>query len=255
MRLNPPERSLLRLALLWAVLGALATAAVLPYTLALYPARAAQLPPLGILVLASVAQSFVLLLGLSWLGLRLGRPLGLDSPLVRAWLERQPPSQPPSTLVRAGVAGLLIGGGLLLLDRLFAPLLPPLAGLTLPTVALWKRLLASGYGGITEELLLRLFLMTLLAWLLRRSFVRRQGLTPPWVFWAAILLAALLFGAAHLPAASTLWPLTAGVVVRTLALNALAGVGFGYLYWKRGLEHAMLAHFCADLVLHGVGGS
>jgi membrane protease YdiL (CAAX protease family) len=39
-----------------------------------------------------------------------------------------------------------------------------------------------------------------------------------------------------------------------LALNALGGVVFGSLYWRRVLEHAMLAHFCADLVLHGIGG-
>jgi len=25
---------------------------------------------------------------------------------------------------------------------------------------------------------------------------------------------------------------------------------FGGLFWKYGLEHAMLAHFCADLMLH-----
>lgn len=33
-------------------------------------------------------------------------------------------------------------------------------------------------------------------------------------------------------------------------LNMLAGIVFGALYWKLGLEHAMVAHFCADLVLH-----
>ena len=67
-----------------------------------------------------------------------------------------------------------------------------------------------------------------------------------------ILGAALLFGAGHLPAAAQVWPLDAIVVARVLLLNALAGVVFGWLYWKRGLEVAMLAHFSADLVLHVV---
>ncbi|MCV4861147.1 hypothetical protein OFB63_34375, partial [Escherichia coli] len=79
----------------------------------------------------------------------------------------------------AGVAGLLTGGGLLALDRLFAPLLPPTAQGTLPAVARWKRLLASFYGGINEELLLRLFLMTLVAWLLGRIFSRSPRAEPP----------------------------------------------------------------------------
>ena len=61
---------------------------------------------------------------------------------------------------------------------------------------------------------------------------------------------ALVFGAGHLPMAAKLVPLTAGVVARVVAYNALAGLVFGWLYWKRGLEHAMLAHFSADLVLH-----
>jgi hypothetical protein len=33
-------------------------------------------------------------------------------------------------------------------------------------------------------------------------------------------------------------------------LNALVGLLTGTLFWKYGLEHAMLAHLCADLVLH-----
>jgi membrane protease YdiL (CAAX protease family) len=33
-------------------------------------------------------------------------------------------------------------------------------------------------------------------------------------------------------------------------LNSLAGLVFGWLYWRRGLKAAMVAHFSADLVLH-----
>ena len=38
-----------------------------------------------------------------------------------------------------------------------------------------------------------------------------------------------------------------------LALNGIAAIPFGYLYWKRGLESAMIAHFCADFVIYVVG--
>ena len=40
------------------------------------------------------------------------------------------------------------------------------------------------------------------------------------------------------------------VIARTLLLNGIGGVAFGWLYWKRGIEAAMLAHFSTDLVLH-----
>lgn len=80
-----------------------------------------------------------------------------------------------------------------------------------------------------------------LAWLLARV----HGMpTRPWVLFAAIVFAAAVFGAGHLPLAARLVPLTSDVVARVIAYNALGGLVFGWLYWKRGLEHAMLAHFC-----------
>ncbi|MNG42185.1 hypothetical protein D3C84_1318920 [compost metagenome] len=48
--------------------------------------------------------------------------------------------------------------------------------------------------------------------------------------------------------------LSAAVIARTIILNALLGVWFGYLYWRKGLEYAIIAHMSADLVLHGIIG-
>jgi membrane protease YdiL (CAAX protease family) len=70
------------------------------------------------------------------------------------------------------------------------------------------------------------------------------------VYWAAIVLAALIFGILHLPAVAQTTALTKVVVLRTVMLNALAGIAFGWLFWRRGLEQAMVSHFSADLVLH-----
>lgn len=68
-------------------------------------------------------------------------------------------------------------------------------------------------------------------------------------FWTAIILVAVLFGLGHLPTTSAMAPLTQMLVVRAVVLNAIAGIVFGYLYWKRGLEAAMLAHMSAHLVM------
>ena len=42
------------------------------------------------------------------------------------------------------------------------------------------------------------------------------------------------------------------MITRALLLNGIGGIVFGWLYWKRGLLAAMLAHFSADIVLHVV---
>jgi membrane protease YdiL (CAAX protease family) len=107
--------------------------------------------------------------------------------------------------------------------------------------------LASFYGGIVEEVELRLFFATLLAWLLYLLSGKQRA---AWQRGTAVVLAALVFGAAHLPAAAQMWPLDAVVVARTVLLNALAGLVFGWFYLRQGLESAILSHFCADLVLH-----
>jgi membrane protease YdiL (CAAX protease family) len=116
--------------------------------------------------------------------------------------------------------------------------------------AAWKGFLASFYGGIAEEILLRLLVMSFLAWLGRFVSKTQEGKPTSAVFWIANILAAVLFGLGHLPATSMLMPLTPLVITRAILLNGIGGVIFGWLYWKRGLESAMVAHFSADIVLH-----
>lgn len=89
--------------------------------------------------------------------------------------------------------------------------------------------------------------MTLVVWLVARLRRRLPGNA---TFQLAIVLAAVLFGVGHLPAAAHIWGLDAIVVLRTIVLNAVFGIACGWLYWRRGLEMAILAHFSADIVLH-----
>ena len=41
-------------------------------------------------------------------------------------------------------------------------------------------------------------------------------------------------------------------MARALLLNGIGGVTFGWLYWKQGLEAAMVAHFTANVLVHGL---
>jgi membrane protease YdiL (CAAX protease family) len=111
-------------------------------------------------------------------------------------------------------------------------------------------LLASFFGGIDEEIQLRLFALSLLVWLARFLFRKPDGRPTATAFWTANIVAAILFGLGHLPLTSMLTPLTPVIVARAVVLNGLLGLALGYLYWKRGLESAMISHFSADLLLH-----
>jgi membrane protease YdiL (CAAX protease family) len=130
----------------------------------------------------------------------------------------------------------------------FQPNLPQLP--TTPRISLWANLLTVFYGGIVEEVLLRLFLMTLLVWVFSR-FQKSQNKISDFIYWTAIVLSTLFFGLGHLPPiASFFGGLTPLLVIRALIANGLLGILFGYLYWKKGFEYAILSHMSADLFLH-----
>ena len=100
-----------RLAAFWTVAGVLGTLAVFPYALAINPILVAQLPmPLPALAAAQTAQTGILLLLLSWVGLRLGQPIGLDSPFARALVgHKKLPTVSRRTLAGAVLAGTAAG--------------------------------------------------------------------------------------------------------------------------------------------------
>jgi membrane protease YdiL (CAAX protease family) len=60
----------------------------------------------------------------------------------------------------------------------------------------------------------------------------------------------VVFGVGHLPVALLVVPhitlLLAGYVI---AANSVFGLVAGYLYWKKGLESAMIAHIFTHLVI------
>jgi hypothetical protein len=193
-------------------------------------------------------QAGVLCWALGWLGLFLGARFGLDAPWLRAWIYRQPrhPSRQArwwlATLLGVLAALLVVGIQSIGSPWHHAPDTATAFG------SAWRGALASFYGGIVEEIECRLLLVSLFVWLL--AWLNGQQ-ARPWMFVVAIVLAALLFGAGHLPAAFAIGVAhTPLAIARIVPLNALVGLIAGGLFWKYGLEHAMLAHFCADLVLH-----
>ena len=101
------------------------------------------------------------------------------------------------------------------------------------------------YGGITEELLIRFGLMTLIVFLLQKISKSNAKYT----YWIGILLSAFLFALGHLPVVINTIGLSAPIFTYILLANATAGILFGWLYWKKGIEAAMIAHITFHAIM------
>lgn len=245
-----------RLSILLTLLGFAGALAVLPLVLSMVAAipNGRTPPPLALLAVGSVLQATVLAGAAAFAGVALAQRVGLPLGALEALAERRPaPAGTGRRLLIAAAVGAAVGLVLLVLDAVVLPGAHATAA-TLD-VPLWRRLLAGlVYGGVNEELLLRLFFVSLLAWLFARAWRRGPVRVGPVVMITAILVAAVLFGLGHLPAAAMMGELTPATVVRVLVLNALAGTVFGCLYWRRGLDSAMVAHAAAHLPLQLLAG-
>jgi membrane protease YdiL (CAAX protease family) len=239
-----------RTAALLTLASALSGALLIPYLLKLRP-ELPDLLPIWQLVILQALNTALLCGPLALIGLKLGAAHQLRAPYLDALANRRPlPKLPPRLAMTSLAIGAAAGLHILLVDALvFTPIMPEPISPPPPTIEWWRGLLASLYGAIAEEILTRLFLVSALVSALKLLFARSRA--TPAIYWSAILIAAALFGALHLPAASHIWPLTPVVILRTLSLNMIVAIPCGYLFWRRrSLEHAMLAHLGADLVLH-----
>lgn len=235
---------------------------VTPYTLelthdALAKAQERMRRPRWVLVLLQSAQSVVLLGVATFLGLLLAPRIGPGVPLLQGLLAgKDVTARATAMVVPALILGVASSLVVLLLEiAVFWPRLPRVMRETFPIPALWKRLLASVYGGVDEEILLRLFLLSLLAWLIGLVWHLPSGAPTLGALWVATVLAAAIFGLGHLPATAAIVKITPLLIVRALVLNGIIGIATGYLFWTYGLEAAILAHCAADVVLHGIGDS
>ena len=98
------------------------------------------------------------------------------------------------------------------------------------------------YGAVIEEVMLRLFMLSLIAFILYKLFGKKREKPATWILVAANALAAVLFAAGHLPATFLLLGDSPLLIFRCFLLNGGFGLAFGYLYRKYGLRYAMIAH-------------
>lgn len=245
----------------WVYLGLLfasllGTLAVLPFMASLFR----QVMPNGLplemlpaLLFITVLMELVFSAVAIGLGLWLGRKIGLEVPAsdrVQVVAGTRP------TLGSILVLGTVLGIATGVFDLLLAQALDGFqfrkgaaAAFVMPPP--WECLLLSAGAAVREEVWLRLGFLTLLAYLGTKLCGRNRP--PTAVFWSANVLSALLFGAMHIPQTNMLIGLSAPVLAFVLIGNGVPGLVFGWLFWRRGLLAAMVAHFWLDVVLKIIG--
>ncbi len=205
-----------------------------------------------LLKFGSLLQPALLLMIAVLTGTTLARKVGLSSPAAEALAGGGDVVQALRPQWIPGIAGGVAGGfAIVAIAAIWKPFLPPAVvtqitemGNLLPVLT---RVL---YGGFTEELLLRWGWMTFLVWIPWRIFQQQHELPKPQFVIGAIVISSLLFAVGHLPIASLLVPnLTFALTSYVIAANSAFGFIAGYLYWKKGLESAILAHSIAHIVM------
>ncbi len=235
-----------------ALIGALA---LTPYVLRLVktskkPAKASP----GVVALAGFLQNAGLFGLVAAGGLYVSGVVGLKPvPLIDAWLAGRPDPNAGHVLECAALLGAGAGAAMFAADLVLLPRLPALLDLARKS-SLLENFLASFYGGVNEELLTRLLGVSGVAWVFARVQGLPTGHPPGAAFWWAIVIMTVLFGLGHLPAArAVMGRLTPLAIFRSLLLNAPVGVLCGWLFWRVGLEAAIVAHFTVDIVYHLFG--
>lgn len=200
----------------------------------------------------SVIQPAVLLAVAVLLGVLLARRVGLHSPFLESVAAEQPSPQTLRPQLVPAVVGGVIGGACILLTaaiskQLFTPAVLERIGTLQGLLPLPTRLL---FGGIAEELLLRWGFMTLVVWIGWRLFQKGQGRPSSMTLVLAILISSLIFGAGHLPLAVMLvGEVTASIVFFVIVANSAFGIVAGFLFWRYGLESAIIAHMLVHIAL------
>lgn len=207
--------------------------------------------PMETLQVAAAVQSILLVALASVVGALLSAKVGLSAPVLSAIVSRGNIRSALLPQLLPGVIGGLFGAVVII--GFYAWLPGELAVLQASgSIPLAARVL---YGGVTEEVLIRWGLMTLVAWAAWRMLQRGRGEPSATVVWLAIGISALLFGVSHVPSVVTaIGAVSSSVVVYVTVGNAMFGIAAGYLFWRYGLEAAITAHVLAHLLAYAVRG-
>jgi hypothetical protein len=213
------------------------------------PEAAGKFSPIALKFLSLINPTIFLIVAVTTGGF-MAPMTGLRSPLTEGIISKEPIGSILKEQLKWGIPLGLISGLLIIsYTYLMIPVLPQayidlLDKLPISPVTRFL------YGGITEEILLRWGFMTLLVFMIWKIFFKKKENPGYDIYWTAIIISAIVFGAGHLPIAFILVKDT-GIMFLSFVIiaNAFFGIAAGWLYWKKGLESAMMAHMAAHCIL------
>lgn len=234
-------------------ISSLSVVAIMPYILTLQKDVLEAAPiPLPLVILISILQSTILFAILIFFWLKLSDKLGFKTPILEKIISKEKANVDIKSIIKTSIIlGFWVGIIIVLLDFLFTT-----SGTTISifqkSVPIWQGFLASFYGWISEEIVMRLFFMTTILWIVSKLLKNNNIIKNKTIVWSAIIIAALVFWVWHLPITASLTTVTPLVIFRALLLNGIWWLVFGWLYWKKGLESAIIAHFSTDIIIQVV---
>lgn len=193
-----------------------------------------RFPPDIIMGVITAMQAVGYGIALGAAGIWLGKKTGL-------WKDERTITKQP--LIASIIVSIVGGSTLILSDLLFFGKYSEVVMSSYNAKPTFSYLIAAiVYGGVIEEVMLRLFWMTLVVFVLWKVFDRKNGRPSTAILITANMIAALLFAAGHLPATAITLGLSPMIVFRCFLLNGGCGLLFGWLYRKYGLRYSMIAH-------------
>ena len=131
---------------------------------------------------------------------------------------------------------------------LATPHIGPAAGVQ-EVLPWWSGVALALYAAIDEELMFRFGVMTLVVWFIAHLLPGEDGAPNVYGWWFAVALSALIFELAHVAPLGVPDPAVAAAETSLQAVRIAVGGLLGWLYWRRGLESAVVAHLTYDLTL------
>ncbi|WP_406662033.1 CPBP family glutamic-type intramembrane protease [Methanolobus sp. ZRKC3] len=189
-------------------------------------------------------------------GIFLGKKVGLGTPLLESLLEgRGLPVDFGSSVKLIVFFGVFLATSLFAIDKFIFSMYTDsfISFLTAPPF--WERFMYSFYAGIVEEVILRFFMVTLLVWISWKIKKTSEDLPTNMGVWVSILVVSLLYGLVHISSLSESMGFVVPAYVGIMTLDIMSGSIMGWLYWKKGIEAAILANLVASLTLYMVIGS
>ena len=207
---------------------------------------------MAVLVPLSLVTPLILLVFAILIGMLTAPKVHLKS-YIYNWIHNQKTDTSTTSFksnIRLGVISAVIVALIFVgFEMLFQPYLPDGLKMTQEARNLTTTFAGVLYGGITEELMLRWGMMSLFVWTFWKLFQRSRPRPSSAVYWASIVISALLFAIGHYGATALIAPVTTLLWIRMLLLNGLGAVVFGWLYWKKGLEISFISHACVHIAI------